>query len=267
MPHKPAPRAPRRAGAKKMINSVQKAAEILNVFIDDDTPLGITDFARRLGLPKPTVQNLVQTLEHLGYLEKNDATFKYSLGPALFQLGMKYATNMDLVATARVWMENLCLQFHEAVHVGMLVGDKVVIVLRVEPESRFMVFPQVGSVIPFHSTGIGKVLFAFMDGPRREHLMEKSEFPGLTANTIVSPGAYLGELERVRAEGLAFDNEESVAGLSCVSAPIFGERGQVIAAFSVTGRTETFCAQKEKIINAVRYTGSRISAQMGYRGA
>jgi len=262
---KKAKKSPAMAGKKKIISSVGKAADILNVFIGDDTPHGITDFARALGLPKPTVQNLVQTLEHLGFLEKNPDTFKYTLGPALFQLGMKYVTNMDLVAVARVWMENLCMQFGEAVHVGMLVGDKIVIVLRVEPESRLMVFPQVGSVIPFHSSGIGKLLFAFMDGARVKDILAKSGMVAFTAKTITTPARFLDELERVRAEGVAFDDEESITGLSCVSAPIRNNRGQVIAAFSITGNADNIRTQREKIVNAARYASAQLSSQLGWK--
>ena len=136
----------------RSILSLKKAADILGLFIDgaggEQRLYGLTDFSRSLGLPKPTVQSLVRTLEEIGYLEKDPETAKYRLGPVLFQLGMKYATSMDLATVARSWMERLCAQFSEAAHVGMLVGGKVIIALRVEPESTFMVFPHTGSVIP-----------------------------------------------------------------------------------------------------------------------
>ncbi len=66
--------------------------------------------AKKLDLPKPTVQSLVRTLEEIGYLEKEPLASKYMLGPALFQLGIKFIANMDLAVMARDWMECLCRQ-------------------------------------------------------------------------------------------------------------------------------------------------------------
>jgi DNA-binding IclR family transcriptional regulator len=250
---------------KRSIQSLKKASEILNVFIDDNKAYGITDFARALSLPKPTVQSLVQTLEEIGYLEKDPMTSKYTLGPLLFQLGMKYATNMDLAAVARVWMEKLCAQYREAAHVGILVGGKVVVVMRVEPDNKFMTFPQAGSVIPFHSSAIGKVLFAHMDPARRDEILAECGFEKLTECTVGSREEFLSHLEKVKRDGVAFDDQESVTGLACIGAPIFNNRGQAVAAFSITGNAYNVQKNREEMIHAVKYVSHQISSHMGYR--
>ncbi len=247
------------------IQSIKKAAGILNLFTRDTKCHGITDISKLLELPKPTVQSLVRTLEEIGYLEKDPLTSKYMLGPALFQLGMKYVANMDLAVIARDWMERLCRQFDEAVHVGMMVGNKAVIVLRADPASRYMVFPQAGSVIPYHTSGIGKVLLANMEPDRRDEVLSDCSFPRLTDRSIGNREDFLAELDRVRRDGIAFDLEESVTGLSCVSAPVFNNRGLCLAAFSISGNAHAIETKKEEIISAVRYVGSQISSRLGYR--
>jgi IclR family transcriptional regulator, KDG regulon repressor len=249
------------------IQSLKKAASILNIFTQDSKLYGITDIARILNLPKPTVQSLVRTLEEIGYLEKDPLTSKYMLGPALFQLGMKFIANMDLAVIARDWMERLCRQFDEAVHVGMMVGSKVVIVLRADPASRFMVFPQAGSVIPFHTSGIGKILLANMEPERRDDVLAGCSYPRLTERSIDNRDDFLSELDRVRRDGIAFDREESVTGLSCVSGPVFNNKGLCLAAFSISGNAHTLETRRDEIISAVRYVSSRISSQLGYRKA
>ena len=253
----------------RSILSLKKAADILGLFIDgaggEQRLYGLTDFSRALGLPKPTVQSLVRTLEEIGYLEKDPETAKYRLGPVLFQLGMKYATNMDLATVARSWMERLCAQFSEAAHVGMLVGGKVIIALRVEPESTFMVFPHTGSVIPFHTSAIGKVLFAHMETKKRDGILSSYEFIRLTEYSIADAQRFVKELEKARKAGVAFDNQESVVGLSCVGGPIFNARGKCIAAFSLSGNAHTIERRRDEIVNAVKYVSHQISSQMGYR--
>lgn len=248
----------------RLIQSIKRASDILDIFIGEKRAMGITEFAKRLKLPKTTIAGIVQTLESLGYLERDPLTSKFRLGPALFQLGMKYATNMDLVIIARAWMERLCFQFMEPVNIGMLVGDKAVVVLRVEPENRFMVFPQAGSVIPLHTTCIGKILCAHMDDSRRDEILSEYPFERLTSNSIDSSKAFLKELSRVRESGIAFDNQESINGLAGVGGPIYNFTGQVIAAFALTGKAETIQRRREEIVTAVRYTSHQISTQLGY---
>ena len=252
------------AKQKRLIQSIKRASDILGIFIQEKRTMGITDFSSRLHLPKTTISSIVQTLEALRFLEKDHITSKYRLGPALFQLGMKYATNMDLVIIARAWMERLCFQFMEPVNVGMLVGDKVIVVLRVEPENRFMVFPQAGSVIPVHTTCIGKILYAHMPADERNQILRNYPFEKLTSNSIDEREVFTKELERVKKEGIAFDNEESIVGLAGIGGPIFNYTGQAVAGFVITGKSEHIRKEREKMITAVRYTSGQVSSQLGY---
>lgn len=248
----------------RLIQSIHRAAEILSVFVSENDPQGLSDFTERLGLPKTTIQGIVQTLFHLNLLEKDPRSQKYRLGPLLFQLGMKYATNMDLVNIARGWTERLCFQFKQPVNVGMMVGDRVVVVLRVEPENQFMVFPQAGSVIPAHSTAIGKTLLAHMEEEQRNRILEASPLVANTVNTIRDREALVRELEEIRRTGIACDREENFIGLSGIGAPVFNYTGRVTAAFVVTGDTAMIEAQRKEIENAVRYTATTMSSQLGY---
>ena len=247
----------------KRIQSIERAHAILSLFINEKKSLGVSDFAKLLKLPKTTVQGIVQTLCHLGYLEKDHETGKYRLGPYVFQLGMKYATNLDLVSIARVWAERLCSQFKQPVNIGMLVGDKVVIVLRVEPENRFMSYPQVGSVIPTHTTCIGKLLCAYMETKRLHEILKDYSFQMLTPNSITTKEDFLKEIKKVRQTGISFDNQESVMGLAGIGGPIFNYTG-IIAAFAITGNADFILNHKQDIIHAVRDTALQLSLQLGY---
>lgn len=247
----------------KRIQSIERAHAILSQFINEKKSLGISDFAKLLALPKTTVQGIVQTLCHLGYLEKDHETGKYRLGPYVFQLGMKYATNLDLVSIARVWAERLCSQFKQPVNIGMLVGDKVVIVLRVEPENRFMSYPQVGSVIPIHTTCIGKLLCAYMEAKRLHEILKDYTFQMLTPNSLTTKEDFLNEIQKVRQAGISFDNQESVMGLAGIGGPIFNYTG-ITAAFAITGNADFILNHKRDIIHAVKDTALQLSVQLGY---
>jgi len=250
----------------RMIQSIQRASKILDLFIGEKNPLGISDFAQKLNLPKTTIQGIVTTLMELRLLEKDRHSAKYRLGTKLFQLGMSYATSMDIMTLARVWMERLCFKYRAAVNVGMLVGSQVLIIFRVEPDKRFMTFPQSGSLIPAHTSSIGKILFAHMRREKREEILAGYSFDRLTENSIETIERYRQELETVREKGIAFDNEENIIGLAGIGGPIFNFTGQVIAAFAVSGEASHINECREEIITEVKNTSREVSRQLGYTG-
>jgi DNA-binding IclR family transcriptional regulator len=250
-------------GPKRQIQSVKRATDILNLFIDESRPLGITDFSRRLGLPKATISGIVSTLVSAGFLEKYPFTAKYRLGPQLFHLGMKCTTNTDLVAVVRTWLERLCLQFNLPVNMGMLINGSIKLVVRIEPGNRYTVFPQGGLVIPLHTTSLGKTLMSYLDTDKRDLILDGYQFEKLTGNSITDREGYLEELAQVKSSGISFDNEETIVGMTAIGGPMFNQNGEVIAAFSIAGCTLSVTKNRNAIIEAVRYTSLQVSKQLG----
>ncbi len=250
---------------KKLIQSLVRASDILNLFLDENKTMGIGEFAQALKLPKTTIQGLVNTLTALEYLERDPLTSRYRLGPMLFQLGSRYSMNMNLVATARVWMERLCFQFGIPINFGTMLSDRVVILFRIEPDNNFIAYPDAGLVIAAHTSCIGKIMLAFMEDKRRTSILKNYEFSKWTQNSISDVTRFETELVSVRENGIAFDNEENIRGLSGIGGPIRNHTGNVFAAFVVTGDTAKINEKRDEIIRAVRYTAEYVSAQLGYK--
>jgi len=246
------------------ILSIIKAVDILKLFINERKPLGITDFAEKLKLPKTTVMGITKTLAGVNFLEKDPLSGKYRLGPMLLQLGLKYVSNTDIITIAKVWMERLCLKFQLTVNTGMLVGNNVVVVFSASPDNEFLTFPKSGTWIPSHTTCIGKVLLANLEPGRLMNILEDYQFTPMTDHSITDREAFLEELEKVRREGLSFDNEENFIGMAGIGAPIYNHTGRVIAAFAITGNAEKLKARRNEIIEEVRNSSSEVSAHMGY---
>lgn len=246
------------------ILSIIKAVDILRLFINERNPLGITDFAERLNLPKTTVMGITKTLASVNFLEKDPISGKYRLGPMLLQLGLKYVANTDIITIARVWMERLCLKFQLTINTGMLVGNNVVLIFSASPDNEFLTFPKSGTWIPSHTTCIGKALLAHLKPDRLMDILEDYEFTQLTENSITDRETFLKELEKVRQEGLSYDNEENFIGMAGIGAPIYNHTGRVIAAFAITGNKEKIDARRSEIIEEVRNASREVSALMGY---
>ncbi len=249
---------------KKMIQSIVRASDILNLFLIDNKTMGIGEFAKALDLPKTTIQGIVNTLTALEYLERDPVTSRYRLGPMLFQLGTKYSMNMNLVSTARVWMERICFQFGIPINVGTMLSDRVTILFRVEPDNNFIAYPDAGFNIAAHTSCIGKIMLAFMEEKRRKSILKNYEFSPWTTNSIQNIEQFEIELANIRENGVAFDNEENIRGLSGIGGPLRNYTGNVFAAFVVSGDTSRINEKRDEITKAVRYTSELVSTQLGY---
>lgn len=251
----------------KTIQSIVKASKILELILNENRHMGISDFSRHLNMPKATIQNMVFTLEQVGYIEKDPMTMKYRLGPLLFQMGMHYANNMDLTILARVWLEKLCSEYNESTRAGIMMGEKVIVVMEIDPDNSYIAFPGPGSVIPAHTSAIGKILLAYMPDKRRKRIIDNTSFTPLTEKSITTAEALQAELAEINNSGIAFDREESLKGLTCVAGPIFNHKSECIASISLSGNTERMESRLTEITNAVIYVCRRVSEQMGCRNA
>ncbi len=251
---------------RRVLQSLQRASDILDIFTREKRMLGLADIAKIISLPKSTVQGLVYSLENLEFLEQDLDTFKYRLGPKLFNLGMKYLTNNEIFTTTQVWMERLSYKYRGTVNVGILIDGKAVIVMHIDPETPFTNNPKVGNEIPLHSSAIGKTLLATLDERQQRELLKNYQFTSYTENTIGNIDVFIDELKKVKREGLGFDNEESTRGLSCIGAGLYNKKGHIVAAFSVSGSTEHIRKEKGDIIDSIRSTSRELSKKIGFVG-
>ncbi len=248
----------------KMIQSVQRAAEILELFLDEDDVLGISDFAQRLNLAKTTVQGIVKTLASLNYLEKDRRSAKYRLGPVLLHLGFKYARNMDLLSESMVWIERLSFKFQMTVNVCIRVGNKVIVLYCVEPRDRYSTLFNIGASIDIHATAAGKVLYAYLDKKLRDKALKDYEFTVYSANSITNLSDFTKELEKTRKNGIGFSFEEGLTATSSIGAPILNAKGKVLAAFAIIGNPTEINKSLDEIVFEVKNTSLEISKRLGY---
>jgi DNA-binding IclR family transcriptional regulator len=126
---------------------------------------------------------------------------------------------------------------------------------------------RLGVVMPLHCTGVGKILLAYQSEDLLIQIARTQGFPRFTLHTITSLANLRKELEQIREQGYALDQEEAVEGLRCVAGPVFDHTGRVIAAFSVAGpATRMTPPRLPEIARLVRATSQQISFRLGYRG-
>jgi DNA-binding IclR family transcriptional regulator len=218
------------------IQSVDRAARILKALAAGPRRLGVSELADRLGMTRPTVHGLLQTLQAHGFVEQDRESDKYQLGAGLLQLGNSYLDLNELRGRSIVHAERLAGATQAAVRVGVLHGPSVVVVHHVfRPDATFQVL-EVGAQLPVHASTLGKAILAYADDEVLDDL-QAEPLPKLTARTL-TPKALRDELADVREKGYARERDEAVLGESSIAAPIFDHAGLAVGSIGIVGDTE-----------------------------
>ncbi|MDK2822436.1 MAG: hypothetical protein PWQ67_413 [Clostridia bacterium] len=253
------------ANAKELINSVDRALDILLLLQQEGREMGITQISSALGVYKSTVYRTLVTLENKGFVQQNPDNGKYWLGLRLYSLGMLIKDKLTIKKLTYPYAKALSDKFKEVVHISILdknaeVYPKHIIIEKIESQQVLSLTPPIGSSACCHSSAVGKCLLAFTPGKYLEKFIG-NELPSFTKKTITKWDDLLKELEKIKKDGYAIDDEELELGLTCVAAPIIGRDGEAIAALSISGPTARVKSEKFKeIVKEIKDVTRQISS-------
>src|SRR5882724_10179067 len=146
---------------RSTIQSVDRSARILKALASGPRRLGVSELADRLGLTRPTVHALLQTLQSHGFVEQDRDSDKYQLGAGLLQLGNSYLDLNELRGRSIVHAERLAVRSNAAVRVGVMHGASVVVVHHAfRPDTTLQIL-EVGAQLPVHASALGKAILAY----------------------------------------------------------------------------------------------------------
>lgn len=247
-----------------IVQSVQRALEILGFFSGNTAELGISEIAEKMALSKSTVYGLVNTLVSQGYLEQQQNK-RYRLGIKLFELGNLVQRRLDLRNEAKPWCKILAEKYRENIHLAAHYEGEIVYIDKVDALDLVISYSQVGKRAPMHCTGVGKAILAYLPLDYVEAYILNKPLSKYTEKTIMSPQALLQELALTKSRGYAVDDEEIEMGFRCVAAPIFDHRGYPLAAISVSASVGRISGGKiAEVAKDVQYYAGQISQRLGY---
>ncbi len=214
-------------------SALGKALAVLEVLLDEPSALSLGDIAARTDLPRQTVHRMVKQLEENALLRRDPGGDSYSVGPRMIELGLQALTASTRAAPVRRVLQNLVTGLGETCNLGVLARDEVVYVERVECDWPLRIQYGVGSRVPLHATGIGKLLLAHLPARERRRLLRVLPMTQLTDRTITDPDLLEDELAAIRRRGYAANDQENTPGLIGVAVPIRNPKGRVIAGLAV----------------------------------
>jgi DNA-binding IclR family transcriptional regulator len=237
------------------VQSIERAAAILQVVAGSGGTLGVTDIAEAVGLAKTTTHSLLRTLLLVGFVEQDRATGRYALGSGLLRLGNHLDVN-ELRARASNWADALAARSGHAARLATLTGEEVVVVHHVfRPDDSAQVL-DVGSALPA-ATALGQVLHAHS----HPHTGHRSAARPAAARAT--------ELAEVRARGWATARGEVEPGTGGIAAPVRETGGLVVAALGVSGPQDALFdgrgTPRSAVLTMVTDAAQAVSRELGHR--
>lgn len=212
--------------------AISRAFAVLRLFRDRGGDLGTVQVAQEVGLTLSTVHRIIRALVAEGYLAQNKDNERYYLGAEALLLGQAAQRNFGFDVVHMV-LQRLADRTGESVNLGMLDGDSAVVVHRIESSQPLRFSQPPGSRVVLHASSMGKVLLAFNEALAEYISALGNRPPRLTPHTHRTLAGLRADLARIRERGWSTDDEESIAGVRCVGAPVLDETGQARAAIAV----------------------------------
>lgn len=244
-----------------MIESIDRALAILQLFLQEERPLGITDISSQLDLQKSTVSRTIETLEARGFVYKQ-ATGKYWLGLPLYSLGMLYKEKATLQNIVYPYAQALVETCRESVHLTTFAHISMkypqhVILEKIKAPQTIDLAPPVGAIRASYCSASGKCLLAY--SPTYRDTYRGCRLQKFTAYTCTDWDVLECELAQIEKQGYAVEKEEVKLGMACVAAPIF-QQGKIQAAISISAPIARFSDDGEKrYIQAIVQTAKEIT--------
>jgi IclR family pca regulon transcriptional regulator len=215
---------------RQSLQSLERGIAVIQVFSRERPALTLSEVARLTGITRATARRILLTLEDVGHVRSDGRLF--SLTPRVLTLGWAYLSSLNLWETAQPMMEELASATNESCSAATLDLPDVVYVARMPTRRIMAISLGVGTRLPAHCTGMGRVLLAGLPDAELDAFLAHAHLEAFTDRTITDRGRLREAIETVRRNGWALLDQELEIGLRSVAAPLRAG-GQTVAALNV----------------------------------
>jgi len=268
----PAPRArpgkPARAGAAKgkaaPLRGMARSFAVLEFLAA--SPGRVVDVTRGLGLPWATVHRTIIQLEKAGFLQRDDKTSQYQIGPRLWHVGSSYLANHRVLRAAMPYLGQIQEAEGIVIQITERIGNLAVAVYSAQRLAEDITKAHYGYHFPLHAGSKGQVLLAYEE-PAFIDAYLRRDLERMTSETITDPAVLRAELAKVREAGMALTVGDVQPFTGSMSAPIRDASGKVLAALCFIFRKVLLRNEKrrEELQDQLMHMAHSISIDLGWR--
>ena len=245
-------------------NAIEKALVILGQFAIDNQELSTMEISKMLGYHKATASRTLLLLKKHEFLEQNEKTKKFKLGPAIMNLGLSINKSLknNLIQIAKPYLDNLRDTLQESITLEVLSGRNTLMAYIAEGPRRIRLGADVGMFLPSIATAGAKAILAFVPADEWDAFLG-SDLARFTPKSITDRKLFYRQLERIKETRTAFDIGEHDPDLNAIGSPIFNIEGIPVAAVVVVGLASRIGDElNSKEANGVKKTAECISKRL-----
>src|SRR6202165_1872659 len=246
------------------VQSVDRALVIIETLAEDDEGYRLSDLSVRTGLSTRAPHRLLATLEKRRFVQFDRYESKWHVGAQSFAVGATFARRRNFVAQAMPYLRKLRDQTRETANLAVVDDESIIVLTRMESREIMRSLTKVGGRVAMVASGVGKAVLATYSDEDINAIIRRQGMPRLTEKSIVRPGELFKELQIIRRQGYAVDDEEARIGLRCVAAVVYTDCGEPLAAISVSGMTSRLTDERLPVLGRVaREVAAELTVALG----
>ncbi len=246
---------------KPTLKVVDRALMVLEHILEHShREVTVTGLSKDLHINKTVIYRILQTLSNRGYLVKNERYHNYSPGFKLIELGSRTQEKIELHSIVRPYLEELSQQTGETVNLGVLTGNQVAYLDKIESSNFLRTDLRIGTRVPVYCSGLGKAILSHLND---HSILDNIKFEQYTSKTITDKQNLLSELKKIREQGYCLDDEEYIPGVRCIAVPILSGDKKVKGALSVAGPSFRLSNERlDQLIHDLKLVVSQLNKKL-----
>ncbi len=248
--------------ATPTVQVIERMFTLLDVLASREEAISLKEISEKTNLHPSTAHRILNDLATGRFVDRPQPG-NYRLGMRLLELGNLVKSRLNVRDAALEPMRELHRLIQQPVNLSMRQGDEIVYVERAYSErSGMQVIRAIGGHAPLHLTSVGKLFLAADDAQKIRMYAARTGLSGHTKNSLTQLGNLERELNKVRRDAYATDNEELELGVRCMAAGIYDDQGKLVAGLSISAPASRL---EEAWLPKLRTTADAISRSLGYR--
>lgn len=245
--------------------SLAKALQIAETMASSGGVMRLQDISQNVGMPDSTVLRMINTFMKRGYVYQDPGSLRYGLTHKFSTLSSPVNLQESIKACGHQIMLDLCKEVGESCSLITESEGYVIHIDFAEATGKLLAaHPYLGQTAPLYCTGTGKLLLLNRSEQELDSYLYRTELRKFTPNTLTDKDALKKELQRIRKQNWAMDNEEYIEGIRVVAAGILDTSGMIIGGINISGPSERLTDERIPFLSkAVIRAADKISKIMG----
>jgi len=248
------------------MKSLHKALDVLELFIESEEEVDLSELAKKSGYDKTTVNRITSCLIKRGYLKQKVKRGKYSLGMKFLDYSGVIKKRSNIRTKAMPYLIKLARHTKESIILTILDGQFAAYNEIIPSEKAHKIVPDEGTRVPLYCTGVGKIFLSAMTDKEFDEYIRLANLETHTEKTISQPEYLKAHIDIVAKEGIAYEYDEYFIGIANVATGIRDSDGKIVAAVGVLGPSlRLTLRQMKEFVPELKKCALEISQELGYR--